>query len=97
MLITGGTGVLGKLVARHLVTAHGVRHLLLAGRRGPAAEGAAELVAELAAHGAEATVHACDLANRRAVADLLSHVPHGTRSAPSSTWRVWSTTEFLPP
>ncbi|GAA0487236.1 hypothetical protein GCM10009544_55690 [Streptomyces stramineus] len=75
VLITGGTGVLGKLVARHLVTAHGVRHLLLAGRRGPAAEGAAELVAELAAHGAEATVHACDLANRRAVADLLSHVP----------------------
>lgn len=41
VLVTGGTGSLGMLVARHLVTAHGVRHLLLmrptrAGRsRGP--------------------------------------------------------------
>ncbi|MGH3377988.1 MAG: polyketide synthase dehydratase domain-containing protein, partial [Actinoallomurus sp.] len=34
-LITGGTGALGRLVARHLVTEHGVRHLVLAGRGGP--------------------------------------------------------------
>ncbi|WPR54569.1 KR domain-containing protein [Streptomyces sp. S399] len=35
VLVTGGTGTLGALVARHLVTRHGVRHLLLTGRRGP--------------------------------------------------------------
>ncbi|WP_264001044.1 hypothetical protein, partial [Mycobacterium pseudoshottsii] len=29
VLITGGTGTLGALFAEHLVSAHGVRHLLL--------------------------------------------------------------------
>ncbi|MFD5703209.1 SDR family NAD(P)-dependent oxidoreductase, partial [Streptomyces lasiicapitis] len=58
-LITGATGTLGALVARHLAAEHGARHLLLASRRGPAAPGAAELVAELAALGAEARVVAC--------------------------------------
>ncbi|MFI5967892.1 polyketide synthase dehydratase domain-containing protein, partial [Streptomyces asoensis] len=33
VLVTGGTGVLGGLVARHLVGERGVRHLLLTGRR----------------------------------------------------------------
>ncbi|MET9112124.1 DUF4139 domain-containing protein, partial [Streptomyces zhihengii] len=47
VLVTGGTGTLGSLVARHLVTRHGVRHLLLTSRRGPAADGAAALAAEL--------------------------------------------------
>ncbi|MYR20674.1 KR domain-containing protein, partial [Streptomyces sp. SID6137] len=37
VLVTGGTGTLGALIARHLVTEHGVRHLVLAGRRGEAA------------------------------------------------------------
>ena len=40
VLVTGGTGALGALVARHLVAEHGVRHLLLASRRGPQAPGA---------------------------------------------------------
>ncbi|WP_426544784.1 SpnB-like Rossmann fold domain-containing protein, partial [Streptomyces sp. UG1] len=35
VLVTGGTGTLGSLVARHLVEQHGVRHLLLTSRRGP--------------------------------------------------------------
>ena len=34
VLVTGATGALGGLVARHLVTTHGARHLLLASRRG---------------------------------------------------------------
>ena len=41
VLITGGTGTLGALFARHLISAHGVSHLLLASRRGAAAPGAA--------------------------------------------------------
>ncbi|MFD8340014.1 KR domain-containing protein [Streptomyces solisilvae] len=31
-MITGGTGVLGRELARHLIAEHGVRHLVLAGR-----------------------------------------------------------------
>ncbi|MFF4523080.1 SDR family NAD(P)-dependent oxidoreductase [Streptomyces bluensis] len=75
VLITGGTGVLGRLLARHLVTRHGVRRLLLAGRRGASADGAAELAEELAAHGARVSFAACDLADRATVARLLRDVP----------------------
>ncbi|MER7420885.1 SDR family NAD(P)-dependent oxidoreductase [Micromonospora peucetia] len=75
VLITGGTGVLGRLLARHLATAHGVKHLLLAGRRGASAEGIGDLVAELAAAGAAATVAACDAADPDALAALLAGVP----------------------
>ncbi|WP_435053318.1 type I polyketide synthase [Kitasatospora phosalacinea] len=75
VLVTGGTGGLGALLAEHLVTAHGVRHLLLTSRRGPAAPGAAELADRLGALGAEVTVAACDTADRAAVAALLAAVP----------------------
>jgi acyl transferase domain-containing protein/short-subunit dehydrogenase/acyl carrier protein len=75
VLVTGGTGGLGALVARHLVAQHGIRHLLLAGRRGPDAEGAAELVAELTEQGARVTIAACDVAERDAVETLLARVP----------------------
>src|SRR5688572_25736598 len=72
VLVTGGTGALGAAVARHLVTGHGVRHLVLVSRRGREAPGAPELAAELAAAGAEVTLAACDVADRTALGALLA-------------------------
>ncbi|WP_306307555.1 SDR family NAD(P)-dependent oxidoreductase, partial [Nocardia tenerifensis] len=67
VLITGGTGTLGRLLARHLVTQHGVRRLLLVSRQGHAAPGGAELLTELRAVGANAEIVGCDVADRRAL------------------------------
>ncbi|WP_345025772.1 type I polyketide synthase, partial [Streptomyces sedi] len=78
VLVTGATGMIGRLVARHLVTRHGVRRLLLVSRGGPAAPGAeafrAEL-AELAGPEGEITVAACDVTDPAALAELLAAVP----------------------
>ncbi|MFJ6482931.1 MULTISPECIES: type I polyketide synthase [unclassified Streptomyces] len=76
VLVTGGTGGLGGLTARHLVTAHGVRHLLLLSRRGADAPGVPELRAELTASGAASvTVEACDASDREALAAVLERIP----------------------
>ncbi|MGQ5668583.1 SDR family NAD(P)-dependent oxidoreductase [Streptomyces sp. ECR2.10] len=75
VLVTGGTGGLGALLARHLVTEHGVRHLLLASRSGPAAPGAGQLADELRALGAEVRIEAADVADRDRAAALLDAVP----------------------
>ncbi|WP_433532734.1 SDR family NAD(P)-dependent oxidoreductase [Micromonospora sp. CA-263727] len=72
VLITGGSGTLAAAVARHLVRDRGVRHLLLASRRGEDAPGTAELLADLT--GAEVTVAACDVSDRAAVARLLAGI-----------------------
>ncbi|MFC5663845.1 type I polyketide synthase, partial [Kitasatospora misakiensis] len=75
VLITGATGTLGRLLARHLATGHGARHLLLVSRSGPDAPGAAELRAELAGLGTEATLASCDITDPAALAELLAAVP----------------------
>ncbi|MBW8805750.1 MAG: SDR family NAD(P)-dependent oxidoreductase [Catenulisporales bacterium] len=75
VLITGGTGGLGALVARRLVEVHGARRLLLVSRRGAAAPGAEEVVRTLEQLGAEVTVLAADVADRAAVAKLLDAIP----------------------
>ncbi|MEV7684236.1 SDR family NAD(P)-dependent oxidoreductase, partial [Streptomyces sp. NPDC088341] len=75
VLVTGATGTLGTLLARHLVHAHGVRRLLLTSRRGPDAPGSTELAAELAELGAEAVFAACDVADPDAVAALVAAIP----------------------
>jgi acyl carrier protein len=74
ILITGGTGTLGGMLARHLARVHEVKHLLLASRQGPKAEGALRLKAELESLGAEVTLAACDVADRASVEALLKGI-----------------------
>ncbi|MEU4254231.1 SDR family NAD(P)-dependent oxidoreductase, partial [Amycolatopsis sp. NPDC026612] len=73
VVITGGTGGLGRLVARHLVE-RGFGHLVLTSRRGPAAEGIGELVAELESAGARVEVRACDLTDAAATTALVDEL-----------------------
>jgi NADPH:quinone reductase-like Zn-dependent oxidoreductase/acyl carrier protein len=75
VLVTGGTGTLGGLTARHLAAAHGVRRLVLVSRRGPAAPGAGALAAGLAGLGAQVTITACDAADRGVLAGVLARIP----------------------
>ncbi|MEU0927084.1 type I polyketide synthase [Streptomyces malaysiensis] len=74
VLVTGGTGGVGSQVARWLAGA-GAEHLVLTSRRGPEADGAAELRDELTALGAEVTIAACDTADRDALAAVLAAIP----------------------
>ncbi|MER0243712.1 SDR family NAD(P)-dependent oxidoreductase [Streptomyces sp. HSW2009] len=76
VLITGGTGTLGGLVARRLA-AQGAARLLLVSRRGEQTPEAAQLAADIAALGAEVTFADCDVADRRALADVVRAVPAG--------------------
>ncbi|WP_404870388.1 type I polyketide synthase [Kitasatospora griseola] len=74
VLLSGG-GALAAVLARHLVAAHGVRHLLVLSRRGADAPGMPELTAELAGAGAEVTALGCDVSDRRALAAALAAIP----------------------
>ena len=75
VLITGGTGVLGMMLARHLVTRHGARNLLLISRKGQAADGAAAIESELTALGASVRIESCDAADRDSLHALLAEIP----------------------
>ncbi|MCK2241768.1 MULTISPECIES: type I polyketide synthase [unclassified Crossiella] len=75
VLITGGTGGLGAILARHLVTNSGQRNLILTSRRGPDAPGATELTTELTELGATVSIVACDVADATAVRDLVHGIP----------------------
>ncbi|MFO7562366.1 MAG: SDR family NAD(P)-dependent oxidoreductase [Enhygromyxa sp.] len=76
VLITGGTGTLGAQLARHLVTRHRVRHLLLTSRSGPNAAGARRFVDELIELGAETVeIKDCDVADRQVLAATLAAIP----------------------
>jgi polyketide synthase 1/15 len=74
VLITGATGMVGAVLARHMVGAYGVRHVVLASRRGDRAEGAAALAAELTRAGAQVQLLSCDVADRAAVAGMLAQL-----------------------
>ncbi|MGF1429061.1 SDR family NAD(P)-dependent oxidoreductase, partial [Kitasatospora sp. LaBMicrA B282] len=75
VVITGATSPQGRLLVRHLVEQHGLRHLVLTSRQGADHPLAAELGAELAESGAAVTFARCDLTEPGAVATLLAELP----------------------
>ncbi|MGW2327121.1 SDR family NAD(P)-dependent oxidoreductase [Streptomyces sp. NPDC001700] len=74
VLIVGGTGLLGGLVAEHLVRTWQVGYLLLVSRRGPDAPGARELADRLEDLGARVRIAAVDVTDAGAVAELVAGV-----------------------
>ena len=74
ILITGGTGGLGALLARHLVEEHGARHLLLVSRSGLKTDGAKELRTSLEELGCDTHIAACDVTDRTALSELIDSI-----------------------
>ncbi|WP_345662708.1 SDR family NAD(P)-dependent oxidoreductase, partial [Streptomyces iranensis] len=70
VLVTGGSGVLAGIVARHLVTERGVRHLLLLSRSTPDEA----LISELGELGAQVDTAVCDVSDRAGLARVLAGV-----------------------
>src|SRR6185312_2458855 len=75
VLITGGTGGLGAVLARHLALVHGCARLVLVSRRGDQAPGAEQLRVELAHNGCEVRFAAADVADRAQLAAVLDAIP----------------------
>ncbi|MEV6239547.1 type I polyketide synthase [Lentzea sp. NPDC051838] len=65
LLITGGTGALAAVLARHLVATHGAKHIVLASRSGELPGWAHDLPAEI-------TTVACDVGDQAAVQRLVA-------------------------
>jgi acyl transferase domain-containing protein/NAD(P)-dependent dehydrogenase (short-subunit alcohol dehydrogenase family)/D-arabinose 1-dehydrogenase-like Zn-dependent alcohol dehydrogenase/acyl carrier protein len=74
VLITGGTGGLGAMLARHYVTERGARNLLLVSRSGQAAPGAARVREELQELGASVRIAGCDVSDREQLRALLDSI-----------------------
>ncbi|MFE7565323.1 type I polyketide synthase, partial [Kitasatospora sp. NPDC057500] len=74
ILITGGTGGLGAVIARHLATHHGARHLVLASRTGTNTPTTTRLLTELAELGTHAHATTCDVTDRQALATLITDI-----------------------
>jgi NAD(P)-dependent dehydrogenase (short-subunit alcohol dehydrogenase family) len=75
VLITGGHGQLGRLVARHLIADHGVRQVVLLGRSLPApGSAAARAVEDLGDLGADVRSVVCDAADRGALDAALAEL-----------------------
>ncbi|WP_424639492.1 SDR family NAD(P)-dependent oxidoreductase [Embleya sp. AB8] len=68
LLITGGSGAIGALVARHAVEVWGVRHLVLLGRTSPPVD-------ELLARGASVRVVRCDVSDGEALREVVEGLP----------------------
>ncbi|MEU6965554.1 SDR family NAD(P)-dependent oxidoreductase [Streptomyces chrestomyceticus] len=75
VLVTGASGALGGLTARHLARSGRAERLLLTSRRGAGAPGMPRLAAELAASGHPVQVLACDVADRRQLSHVMAGVP----------------------
>ncbi|HET9954840.1 MAG TPA: type I polyketide synthase, partial [Polyangiaceae bacterium] len=74
VLITGGLGALGLMLARGCAE-RGARRLLLVGRRGAETPGTTEALAELQRIGAEVEVAAIDIADAASLARLIAAIP----------------------
>ena len=72
VLITGGTGMLGALVSRHLAATGRAKQLHLLSRSGPSAPGAAALAADCAQSGSGVQITAADAADRPVLAAVLA-------------------------
>ncbi|MEU3391565.1 SDR family NAD(P)-dependent oxidoreductase [Streptomyces albidoflavus] len=74
IVITGGTGTIGRELARHLVTRWGTRSLALLSRSGDGAPGIDPFRGELTALGAEVRVFRTDVSDAQDVSSALAQV-----------------------